>query len=175
MYVHEACCFNINVAGQIAVAKSLPDAFDKEYRGHKNYLEYTQSTFEEARNEVCNLVKRSKRIKIDPVACESGYFVTADISTTRDLIPERYFKPNVNYEDDKDTLVKQMQFIDGKVPLDFALCRWLAIEKGVVIMPLSNFCLQESPHKMTNMVRIASCKTPETFTDPKLISKFDTL
>ena len=106
MFVHEATTFNCNVAGQIAVAKSLPDAFNKEYKGHKNYLEYTRHTFELARNEALNLVKRSKKVKFNPIACESGYFITADISSTRDLIPERYFKPNVNYEDDKNTLVK---------------------------------------------------------------------
>jgi len=42
-------------------------------------------------------------------------------------------------------------------------------------MPLSNFCLQESKHKVTNMARIAICKTPETFKDVELISKFQKL
>jgi len=95
-----------------------------------------------------------------------------DVSGARDLIPDKYFRVNENYEDDADTLVKQMKFIDGKVPLDFAFCRWLAVDKGVSVMPLSNFCLQESEHKVTNMARIAICKTPATFTDPELISKF---
>lgn len=108
MFVHEASTFNCNVTGQIAVAKSLPDAFNLEYKGHKNYLEYTRHTFEKARDEAVKLVKRSNNIKFDPVTCESGYFITADISTTRDLIPDRYFKPNVNYEDDKDTIIPQM-------------------------------------------------------------------
>ena len=42
MYVHEASCFNINVPGQIAVAKSLDQAFNEAFDGHANYLEYTQ-------------------------------------------------------------------------------------------------------------------------------------
>lgn len=82
---------------------------------------------------------------------------------------------NENYEDDSATLVKQMQFIDNEVPLDFAFCRWLAVEKGVSVMPLSNFCLQESAHKITNMARVAICKDPDTFTDAQLISKFQKL
>ena len=42
-----------------------------------------------------------------PPETESGYFMTAEISPgARDMIPERYFRPNVNYEDDKDTIVK---------------------------------------------------------------------
>ena len=68
-----------------------------------------------------------------------------------------------------------MQFSDGKVPFDFAFCRWLAIEKGVALMPLSSFCLRESPTKVTNMARIAICKTPEIFTDENLAAKFQQL
>lgn len=56
-----------------------------------------------------------------------------------------------------------------KVPLDFALARYLAIEKGLSIMPLSNFCLHESKHKTTEYLRVAICKTPETFTNSQII------
>ena len=53
------------------------------------------------------MLKRSTDIKFDPPETESGYFMTAAISPgARDMIPERYFRPNVNYEDDKDTIVK---------------------------------------------------------------------
>lgn len=36
-----------------------------------------------------------------------------------------------------------MQFPDNfsEVPLDFALCRYLAVEKGISCMPVTNFCL----------------------------------
>ena len=91
------------------------------------------------------------------------------------MIPEKYFRGNENYEDDPDTLVRQMQFIDNEVPLDFAFCRWLACEKGISLMPLSNFCLQESPYRQTNMARIAISKTPETFTDRALINAVEKL
>ena len=98
-----------------------------------------------------------------------------DVTAAREVIPERYFKANVNYEDDKDSIVKQMQFIDSEVPLDFAFCRWLAVEKGISVMPMSNFCLQESPHRVKNLARVAICKTPETFEDPSLLSKLQKL
>lgn len=73
-----------------------------------------------------------------------------DVTGCEDQIPAKYFEPNVNYEDDKDSIVKQMHFPADfeKVPLDFALCRYLAVEKGMSFMPLSNFCMQESEHKM---------------------------
>jgi hypothetical protein len=36
----------------------------------------------------------------------------------------------------------------------------MAVEKGLVFMPLSSFCLDESPYKLENYVRLAICKTP---------------
>jgi len=60
----------------------------------------------------------------------------------------------------------------GKVPLDFALCRYLAIEKGLSIMPLSNFCLHESKHKKTQYLRLAICKSPETFDNQEMRARF---
>ena len=172
MFVHEATNFNLNVPGQIAIAKSLGQALNEPYEGHSNFCEYTSKTFEQARNFTLEMLDSSTDIKFKPTKCESGYFMPVDITEARQYIPEKYFQANMNYEEDSNTLVKQMQFVDNKVPLDFAFCRWFAIEKGVSMMPLSNFCLQESPHKVTNFARIAICKTPETFQNPELTSKF---
>jgi kynurenine--oxoglutarate transaminase/cysteine-S-conjugate beta-lyase/glutamine--phenylpyruvate transaminase len=43
-YVHEAACFNINVPGQVAVARSLDETL-KPYQGHKDYFAFVRSTF----------------------------------------------------------------------------------------------------------------------------------
>jgi aspartate/methionine/tyrosine aminotransferase len=59
--------------------------------------------------------------------------------------------------------------------LDYAFCRWLAIEKGIALMPLSCFCLEESPYKLEKYVRLAICKTPEFFKDKDLLSRFAAL
>jgi len=59
-----------------------------------------------------------------------------------------------------------------KVPLDFALCRYLAVEKGLSFMPMSNFCMQESPYKLQNYVRLAICKEANMFTSPDMVQKF---
>ena len=170
MFVHEASNFNCNVPGQIALAKSMDQAFKQGYESSQNYLEHTMRQFEAARDRALDLFKKTTSVQFKPTKCESGYFMTVDVSSAASLIPERYFRANVNYEDDAKTLVKQMQFVDGVVPLDFAFCRWLAIEKGLSLMPLSNFCLQESEHRVTNMARVAICKSPETFTDAKLLA-----
>ena len=67
-----------------------------------------------------------------------------DIKENEHKVPEKYFKPG-NYEDDPNTLVIQRDFSKrDRVPLDYAFCRWLAIEKGLVMMPVSCFCLEES-------------------------------
>jgi aspartate/methionine/tyrosine aminotransferase len=94
--------------------------------------------------------------------------MAVDISGCADKIPQKYFEPNVNYESDPSTLVLQMQFPKEwtRVPLDFALCRWLAVENGLALMPLSNFCLHESSTRIEHMVRIAICKDPKVFDNP---------
>lgn len=70
-----------------------------------------------------------------------------------------------------------MQFPDNfdKVPLDFAMCRYLAIEKGISCFPITNFCLHESPHRKSQYIRIAICRPPESFNNPANHDKFSQL
>lgn len=148
MFVHESTSFNTNVPGQIALARSMDQALTQEYKGYENYLDYTRAVFQSGRDAAIDLIGHSKNINFKPTVCESGYFLAVDVTGCEDQIPEKYFKPNVNYENDEATQVNQMHFPEyyDKVPLDFALGRYLAVEKGVSIMPLSNFCMQESKH-----------------------------
>ena len=39
---------------------------------------------------------------IIPLACESGYFVMADVTGMRDIIPKKYLESH-EYEDDQST------------------------------------------------------------------------
>ena len=48
--------------------------------------------------------------------------------------------------------------IDGSVPLDLAFCRWIAVERGVTMMPCSLFYQKDSTFKSDNFVRVAICK-----------------
>lgn len=43
-YVHESVVFNLNVPGQVAIAKSLEESL-KPYQGYKDYYTYVRSTF----------------------------------------------------------------------------------------------------------------------------------
>jgi len=176
-FVHEASVFCPNVPGQYALSKSLEQAFTQPYEGYKNYFAFVQSVFQAGRDACQELLSYSQNIKFKPTVVESGYFMPVDISGCEEHIPEKYFLKNVNYEDDEKTLVKQMQFPDNfeRVPLDFALCRYLAVEKGVSCMPVSNFCLHESKTPLHNYIRIAICRPPDQFLNPSMIEKFKTL
>jgi aspartate/methionine/tyrosine aminotransferase len=43
-YVHESAVFNINVPGQVAIARSLDETL-KPYNGHKDYYAFVRNTF----------------------------------------------------------------------------------------------------------------------------------
>ena len=135
-----------------------------------------RATFQGAREEALNLMKLSSKVQWKPTSCEGGYFLPIDVSETRDIIPSKYFDPKRNYEDDPNTLVISKQFTDRKeVPVDYAFSRWNAIENGITFMPISGFCLDESPTKLENFVRLAVCKTPESFREESIRNSFKNL
>ena len=47
---------------------------------------------------------------------------------------------------------------DGRVPTDLAFCRWMAVERGVIMMPCSLFYHKDSAYKEDKYVRIVICK-----------------
>ena len=93
---------------------------------------------------------------------ESGYFIMIDISMCKDLIPLKY-KESHDYdvlEEGQLPIQKIMTLMeDGSVPLDLAFCRWMAIERGVVMMPGSVFYNKDTKFRDDKCVRIAICKT----------------
>lgn len=95
-----------------------------------------------------------------PVDCEGGYFLMADISECKHLIPERYLTSH-DYElpeNGPKIGVYPLNMPDGRVPLDMAFTRWMACEHGVVMMPNSLFYEAGSPNTTDNYVRMAICK-----------------
>jgi len=166
--VHEAAVFNNNVPGQVAIANSL-DACFSPYKGFKNYPAFVAKTFQDARDEAVALVEKTKMPWV-PSQCQSGYFLPLDVSKTRSLIPKKYFQPG-RYEDDPESVVIRREF-QGEVPIDYAFCRWMAIEKGLAFLPISAFCSIESKHKIENFARMAICKTPDFFREGDLVKRF---
>ncbi len=176
-YVHESSSFNSNVPGQVAIAKVMETMWTKEYEGHKNYFEYCVKVFEEGRAGCTQMLEKATGLKFTPTKVESGYFMCVDVTGCEDKIPAKYFAKNENYEDDKDTVVRQMQFPEhfDKVPLDFAVCRYLAVECGISCMPVTNFCLHESEHRLERFIRIAICRPGDQFNNPNMMGKFEKL
>jgi aspartate/methionine/tyrosine aminotransferase len=48
---------------------------------------------------------------------------------------------------------------DGHIPYDLAFCRWMAVERGVIMMPISVFYHKTSPFRVDHLVRLSICKT----------------
>ena len=99
-----------------------------------------------------------------PLKVEGGYFLMADISACKDLIPKRYLA-NHSYEDPSKSnqppvMAYELNMPDGRVPLDLAFCRWMACENGVCMMPNSFFYQSTSPYICDKFVRLAICKDP---------------
>jgi len=176
-YSHEATTFTNNVPGQVAIARAMEKMWTMEYEGYANYFVYTQAVFMQGRDACIELLKKATGIKFTPTVIESGYFMPVDVTGCEDKIPAKYFIKNVNYEDDANTNVKQMMFPDNfeKVPLDFAMCRFLACEHGISCMPVTNFCLHESKHALHNYIRIAICRPETQFNNELMQKKFEAL
>ena len=78
-----------------------------------------------------------------------------DVKTCEHLIPDKY-KQTLDFEQVVCKYRLNMQ--DGRVPLDLAFCRWMAVEKGVVMMPNSFFYSVGSKDTCDHFVRLALCK-----------------
>ncbi len=86
-------------------------------------------------------------IPCSTLRCESGFFVMLDISSCIDKIPPRYTISH-DYEDDDHPVSKNRVFMDdGRIPNDLAFCRWMAVERGVIMMPNSLFYHKKSPYR----------------------------
>ena len=126
---------------------------------NQSFNEETSSLFQSNRDyltELCN----SMNMPMKPVLCEGGYFLMCDISDCTRLIPEK-FKTSHDYEreDDPNPVAKyRLTMPDGSIPLDLAFCRWMAVEKGVTMMPNSFFYHRDSPTISDKYVRLAICK-----------------
>jgi hypothetical protein len=97
--------------------------------------------------------------------CQSGYFMMMDISGCKDMIPDKY-KTSHDFEDLKEGekgVNKNVYYMeDGRVPLDLAFCRWMAVTRGVVMMPCSLFYHKTSLIKDDRYARLGICKGLET-------------
>jgi len=146
------------------MAKSLDKTLEVGYQNGLSYEKAVCKEFQDVRDLYTNELKKLD-LPVKLLPCQSGYFIMMDISECKDLIPDKY-KTSHDFEDLKEgeTGVNKNRYFmeDGRVPLDLAFCRWIAVTRGVVMMPCSLFYHKTSKIKDDRYARIAICKGMET-------------
>ncbi|KAG8463765.1 hypothetical protein KFE25_004038 [Diacronema lutheri] len=83
---------------------------------------------------------------IRPLPCAGGFFTMGETSSIS--VPDEYMRAST-------AAAPSMR-------RDWALCRYLAIEHGVLLIPASPFFSREEHERGAALVRVAFCKTDET-------------
>ena len=94
---------------QQALADCLDEA-DSEYEGEPSYYAWLAKSYRRKRQVLAEALTAAC---VEPLPSQGGYFVVGDVSNLLELMPDSYR--------------------DGSVAADWAFCRWLATEHGVVV------------------------------------------
>jgi len=138
---------------QEALARTLPRA-DEPYEGHDSYYDYLRDKYTRKRDLLANALKEAGFAVPDYDRTPGGGFFIfaragADIV---DRIP-------------RDRILAANDAAPGGVARqDWALCQWMAEEKGLLCIPASPFFSPERAERgdSDSFVRIAFCKSDET-------------
>ena len=138
---------------QEALARSLPRA-DEPYEGHDSYYDYLRLKYIRKRDMLATALKEAGFAVPDfDRTPGGGFFLFARIGEEiRGLIPkDRVFAPNKAAP-------------GGIARQDWALCQWMAEEKGLLCIPSGPFFSPEQAEKgvSDSFIRLAFCKSDET-------------
>ncbi|TNV78558.1 hypothetical protein FGO68_gene15804 [Halteria grandinella] len=153
----------VNAPAQVAMGRCLGDVIETQRFKEEgvSYVQHTRKEFEIVRNYMIEELQRAPiDLELTPLPCESGFFVMVDISKAICKIPTRFLESH-DYEileEGQTPVSKNRVFIEGRVPYDLAFCRWMAVERGVIMMPNSLFYNKESPYRIDTLVRLSICK-----------------
>ena len=141
---------------QEALARTLPRA-DEPYEGHDSYYEYLNDKYRRKRDLLGKALKDAGFAIPDYDATPGGgFFIFARITPEliKALPRERLEMP----------FAKNPAAPGGEARLDWALCQWMAEEKGVLCIPSSPFFSRERALEGASdeFIRVAFCKTDET-------------
>eukprot|EP00580_Thalassiosira_gravida_P008770 CAMPEP_0201632338 /NCGR_PEP_ID=MMETSP0493-20130528/6007_1 /ASSEMBLY_ACC=CAM_ASM_000838 /TAXON_ID=420259 /ORGANISM="Thalassiosira gravida, Strain GMp14c1" /LENGTH=553 /DNA_ID=CAMNT_0048103847 /DNA_START=1118 /DNA_END=2780 /DNA_ORIENTATION=- len=141
---------------QEALARTLPRA-DEPYEGYDSYYEYLNSTYRRKRDLLGRaLTAAGFAIQDYDATPGGGFFIFARITPElRAAIPaERLEAP----------FARNPAAPGGVARLDWALCQWMAEEKGVLCIPSSPFFSTERALEGASdeFIRVAFCKEDET-------------
>ena len=141
---------------QEALARALPLA-DLPYEGYSSYYEYLKAMYTRKRDLLAGALRDAGFAVPDyDVTPGGGFFIFARIGKQIvDAIP-------------KERIMAYNAAAPGNVARqDFALCQWMAEDKGILCIPASPFFSEETVTRedaplSDQFVRIAFCKTNET-------------
>ena len=141
---------------QEALARSLPKA-DEPYEGYDSYYEYLNSKYRRKRDLLGRALKEAGFAIPDYDRTPGGgFFIFARITPElRRALPAERMGPEYT---------KNAAAPGGEARLDWALCQWMAEEKGVLCIPSSPFFSRERAMDGASdeFIRVAFCKTDET-------------
>jgi len=121
---------------QAALVTAIKQA-EEPFEGHENYYAGLKAEYRHKRAQLRGILQDAG---LPPFEGGGGVFLLADVSEHIPRIPAEFRE---GYAD------------------DWAFCRWLAIEYGVLGIPTSSF--YASPESVTRpLVRFAFCKSDET-------------
>ena len=135
--------FCVSAPIQHALAKVLTIA-DEPYEGHASYYDWLTAMYRGKRELLADGLRAAGMV---PLAGHGGFFLMADTSSLE--VPQEYL-------DEKTPAAP-----DG-VTRDWALCRWMAHEAGVIAIPTSPFFSPANKHLAGKYVRFAFCKSDDT-------------
>lgn len=138
---------------QEALARSLPRA-DEPYEGHESYYDYLRAKYIRKRDMLVTALEEAGFAVPDySITPGGGFFIFARIGKKiQELIPQ-------------DRLLAPSEAAPGGLARqDWALCQWMAEEKGLLCIPASPFFSEEQAENGASdgFIRIAFCKTDET-------------
>ena len=141
---------------QEALARSLPKA-DEPYEGYDSYYEYLNDKYRRKRDLLGDaLANAGFAIPDYDVTPGGGFFIFARITPElKKALPSyRLVEP----------FSSNPAAPGGTARLDWALCQWMAEEKGVLCIPSSPFFSRERALEGASdeFIRVAFCKTDET-------------
>lgn len=118
---------------------------DQPYGGEPTYYDWLCAQY---RRKAALLSKALKGAGLPVLASEGGYFLTVDVSGV--AVPQKYL-------DETSGAI-------STVTHDWAFCRWLAIEHGILSIPVAPFYSADrrASGDCGSYVRFAFCKTDET-------------
>ena len=144
---------------QEALARALPRA-DEPYEGHPNYYEYLKAKYTKKRDLLGRALKAAGFAIPDyDRSPGGGFFIFARIGKDiASAIPkERLMATNIAAP-------------GGVARQDWALCQWMAEEKGLLCIPASPFFSHDRALEGASdeFVRVAFCKQDETIEEAAL-------